>query len=140
MRNGFHGDSKSFLGSIKTTRKSSQAVLPVFFRQAEGCIVTWNAYDTIVELNPQVGKELVPIASSPLVITSIGVLRDDYEERFGAFVTGELIRLHMDPQGKQILLLFQKGRLVSCRNEYLSSVAAMLKEHADLRMKTAKGP
>jgi len=140
MGQNIHEESKSFFASIKGMRKASQTALPVFFRQADACVVTRSAFMTMTELNPQVGRELVPIASSPPVISSIGVLRKDYYDKHGAYLTEELTRLQDDPQGKQILTLFRTGRLVPYLPEHVATVEAMLKEHDTLRMKLARRP
>jgi phosphonate transport system substrate-binding protein len=140
MKEGISGDTKGLFGSVKATKKPSQTVLPVFFKQADACIITRNAFETMAELNPQLGRELLSIASSPPLVSSIGVLRQDYYDKHGAYLTGELIRLHEDPQGKQILMLFHKDRLIPYRPEHIASVEAMLREHGDLRMNLARRP
>src|SRR5271157_4849131 len=52
-------DYERFFGSDKEVKKASQAVLPVFFKQADACLVTRSAFETMVELNPQIGRELM---------------------------------------------------------------------------------
>lgn len=124
--------------SIKATRKPSQTVLPVFFKQADGCIVSRDAFDTMVELNPQLGKELKVIASSPPYISSVGCLRKDFHAKHGALIAGELGLLHEDPQGRQLLTMFHKGKLVPFEEPYLENVAAVLKRHHDLGRELAR--
>jgi ABC-type phosphate/phosphonate transport system substrate-binding protein len=140
MKEKLPGDPASVFVSIRGAHKPSQTVLPVFFGQADACIVTRNAFGTMAELNPQLGHDLAVLAVSPPVVTAIGVLRREYEERHGAYITKELVRLHQDPQGRQILLLFQKGRLIPYQPAYVASVEAMLKEHAELRARETRKP
>ncbi|MDH3237890.1 MAG: phosphate/phosphite/phosphonate ABC transporter substrate-binding protein [Deltaproteobacteria bacterium] len=134
MREGEFEDIEQYFAGVKATHKPSQTILPVFFRQADGCIVTRTAFQTMVELNPQLGKEIREIAISPPFITSIGCLRQDYYDKYKEVLTEHLVNLHEDPQGKQILTLFRKGRLVLFEPPYLASVDALVKEHNDLRL------
>ena len=62
-------------GSVKVVPKAQQVILPVFFRQADGCIVGSNAFQTAVELNPQLGKELVAMRTSPVYPIAVTCLR-----------------------------------------------------------------
>jgi len=137
MKEGEFEEIEQFFAVVKATRKPSQTILPVFFRQADGCIVTRTAFHTMVELNPQLGKEIREIAISPPFITSIGCLRKDYYDKYKGVLTEHLVNLHEDPQGKQILTLFRKGRLVLFDPPYLASVDALVKDHNNLRLHLA---
>jgi phosphonate transport system substrate-binding protein len=133
MKEGEFEDIRQYFSGIKATRKPSQTILPVFFQQVDACIVTRAAFRTMVELNPQLGKEIREIAISPPFITSIGCLRKDYYEKYNEVLTEHLVNLHEDPQGKQILTLFRKGKLILFKPQYLASVEALVKEHEHLR-------
>jgi phosphonate transport system substrate-binding protein len=139
MKEGKLMDAKQFFASVKATRKPSQTILPVFFRQADGCVVTRASFNTMAELNPQLLKEIRVIAVSPPFVTAIGCLRKDYYEKYNSLLTEHLVNLHEDPQGKQILTLFGKGRLVLFKSPYLASVEALVKEHDAFRLKLAQG-
>ena len=52
---------------MKLVDHASQAVLPVFFRQADACLMPRWSYDTMVELNPQVKDQAIILALSPLL-------------------------------------------------------------------------
>jgi hypothetical protein len=59
--------SHSFFRSVKLVENASQAVLPVFFRQADACLLPRWSYDTMVELNPQVKEQTTILVHSPLL-------------------------------------------------------------------------
>ncbi len=59
--------SQSFFRSVKLVENSSKAVLPVFFRQSDACLMPRWSYDTMVELNPQVKEQTNVLAHSPLL-------------------------------------------------------------------------
>lgn len=135
MKAGFK-EAKDFLGSFKGAQKPSQTILPVFFRQADACIVNSNSFNTMVELNPQLGKELKIIAVSPEFISAIVALRKDFE--FKGYIHEALDSLHKDPQGKQLLMLFRVSKLVPFLPVYLETVEELLKEHRNLKSKTIR--
>ncbi len=101
-----------FFREVSRARKVSQALLPVFFRQEDACLVTRSGFETTTELNPQVGKQLAVIRSSPPILPSILCIR----RAFSSDERGEIIRaldgLHEDTQGQQVLLLFRIDKLI----------------------------
>ncbi len=122
---------------IKEAMKASQAVLPVFFRQADACVVGRNSYETMVELNPQVGRELKVIATSPHYLTGVVCLRKDYYHAHKEMIDETLKALYSEPQGQQIMKLFRINRLVPFKQEYLKTTEVLLSEHRDL-VRTAR--
>jgi phosphonate transport system substrate-binding protein len=64
-------DASRFLGEVRSVGRPSQAVLPVFFRQADAAVVTQTAYATLQELNPQLGRDLVVLSRSPKLLFSL---------------------------------------------------------------------
>jgi phosphonate transport system substrate-binding protein len=65
------GLPERFFGRLTRPAKPVQAVLPVFFRQGDACVVTRQGFSLMGELNPQVAKELLILASSPRVVPSL---------------------------------------------------------------------
>ena len=45
-------------GRVSPAGKLPNVVLPVFFRKVDACVVSRRGFETLVELNPQVGKQL----------------------------------------------------------------------------------
>lgn len=140
MKEGEAEKPHQFFASIRATRKSSPTVLPVFFGQADACIVARGAFETMVELNPQLGKELQAIATSAPFASAVGSLRTGFYEKYKGQITSSLELLHDDPQGRQILTLFRQGKLVRFNESYLASVASLLKERDALRLKLGRRP
>ncbi|MGA7991108.1 MAG: PhnD/SsuA/transferrin family substrate-binding protein [Thermoanaerobaculia bacterium] len=140
MKEGEAERPRQFFASIRATRKSSQTVLPVFFGQADACIVARGAFETMAELNPQLGKELQAVATSAPFASAVGSLRKAFYDRYKGQITTSLELLHDDPQGKQILTLFRQGKLVRFEESQLATVEALLKEHQGLLLKRARRP
>ncbi len=110
----------------RTVDRAARAVLPVFFGQAAACIVNLGAYDTMVELNPQLGREMRIVHKSPLLPMTVICARPDAYEDFGRALEQGMGTLHEDPEGQQILNIFGVDRLVPFREEYLDPVRALV--------------
>lgn len=123
---------EDFFSSIKEFRRPSQAILPVFFEQADACLTTQQAFDVVSELNPQVSRDLVVLERSPDIASGVLVLRTGLEPRVKASLIEVLEKLPADPEGDQILRLFRMNRLIPWRPEYAAGVAALLREHESL--------
>jgi phosphonate transport system substrate-binding protein len=138
MKEGFRR-AEAFFSAVKEVRKPSQAILPVFFQQADACLTTRESLDVVTELNPQVGIDLTVIAQSPEVAGGVLVFRSDYDPPSRAKMTEVLGTLESDPEGKQLLRLFRMSRLIPWKPEYVASVEALLKEHERLRLRLPSG-
>lgn len=55
-----HGvcEPERFFSSMKEVITPAQVVMPVFFKRADGCIVSRRSFDVMAELNPQLRKDL----------------------------------------------------------------------------------
>lgn len=121
-------NAQGFFRSMAEATKSSQAVMPVFFGQADSCLVSRNHYETMVELNPQIGQKLRILERSPGFVTGILAMRNDLQKTTRDAIAKTLSEMHTDPKGKQIMNLFRINRLVPFKPEHLTSVEKVLKE------------
>jgi len=133
MREGCYDISR-----IKETRRQFQALMPVFFRQADACVVSRHYFEVNCELNPQIQKELVAISNSPGFAGGVIAFRKDYNERHKEIMKNILASLHADAQGRQMLLLFQMAKVVPFKPEYLNGMEALFKEYRDLKVRMTK--
>lgn len=114
-------------GTVRWQPKLSNVVLPVFFRQADACLVTRSGFETMVELNPQVGKMLRPIATSNGFLPSVTYVRPRTDGSLGSLnLRAEILRLQGTPQGQQMLRLFQVDRLMLVPPTMLDSARQLL--------------
>lgn len=114
----------------KNVSRVSQAVLPVFFKQADACIVTQRSLKTMVELNPQIGRELVALATSPDFLNGMMCFRKDYDEKeYRSEFRKTIFELHLDPKGKQFLNFFKMDKLVPFEPSFLESTQALVEEY-----------
>lgn len=105
------GRANDFLGEIVELDSPSKAVLRVFFRQSDACIVTTNAFALACEMNPQVQKQLKVLLSSPAVIPRLiffrGIKTAPMREEFESAI----LNLHETVAGQQVLTVFQGSRM-----------------------------
>jgi ABC-type phosphate/phosphonate transport system substrate-binding protein len=137
MREGFRG-TENFFSRVRETKGPSPAILSVFFKQSDACLTTLQAFRIASELNPQVGRELAPLAQSPEAAGAVIVFRADLDETEKKKLMDVMGTLHGDAEGRQLLGLFRMSSLSPFRAEYLSAVEGFQKEHDDLDRRLAR--
>jgi ABC-type phosphate/phosphonate transport system substrate-binding protein len=131
-------DIKKYFRFSKEVMKPANAVLAVYFKQADFCIVSRNNFVVSAELNPQLKKELAVLTESRPFAGGVVAIRKDYNRHNREIIIDILEKLHHDVQGRQLLTIFHKNRLVPYRPEYLTSLETILKEHDELKSQCAK--
>jgi phosphonate transport system substrate-binding protein len=101
----------AFFRSVDHDTKLTKTVLPVFFGQADACLVTRDGYDTMCELNPQIGSRLRIIAASPGLVTMVFFVREGYDAPFRDDFLRAMASIHENPSGLQILSLLRGDRI-----------------------------
>ncbi len=125
--------------SMTRIENASKAVLRVFFRQVDACIVTANVFDIVSELNPQVRKDLRVIARSPEVIPTLFFFRPDYTAEVKGKLEDALVALHETPAGQQVLMIFQGERMEKHPIACLESSQQLLEKADRLRRRSSTG-
>lgn len=121
-------------------RRLSGVVLPVFFRKVDACLLTRFGYQIMVEMNPQIGRQLRILATSPSLVPSLSCIKTDPDGMVnGRDFVGEVLSLHASPYGKQILTLFQIDRLVTLSRSDLHSGLALVASHRRLLQESGHG-
>ncbi len=110
--------------------KPSKAVLAVFFRQLDACVVTRAMFETMVELNPQVARELRIIAESPPLVPALFAISAYFPPDFHAKLVREFTGLHTSVAGEQVLTIFQTDRVAFRPESELQSAFSLLEDYA----------
>lgn len=117
----------AWLGKITRTPKVAQVILPVFFRQTDACVATRTEFETMCELNPQIGQQLKVLARSPEMVPSLFCFRAGYASTFEEQVFAGSRDLHKTPAGLQVLTIFQSEKVedqpASCMDSALELLA-----------------
>jgi len=122
------GSKESFFSELPRIGKSSKVVLPVFFERTDACLVTERGFESITEMNPQVGEELVIISRSPRLVRALTVIRTDCDQRIRKTFREGALQLDRYPKGRQILTIFRQSRIVAFRPEHLSGARSIVQK------------
>jgi len=126
-------EARSFFHTVKIHSKISSALLPVFFQQADVCLVSRSGFETMVELNPQLGQRLQVLASSPELVPFVTCLRSDFTGSSRRDTESAYEEAHLHPAGQQALLLFGFDRMLRCTPEDLESAWEVLNKYKKLK-------
>lgn len=126
---------EQFFGPVKLVDKGSAAVMPVFFKQAVACIVRETSYQTMVEMNPQIGNSLKVVEQSPKFLRSLALFRADYPEADRKQLNRSAVKLHKSVKGQQILTLFKTEKIIPYEPAFLKTTEALLAEYQALKAK-----
>ena len=96
-----------FFGSNTLHDKVNQVVLPVFFRRADGACLARRSWDTVVELNPQLGHDLRALAVSPRIIPIAICFRRNCNADGRKMLLDSMLRLSNSTSGQQMAALYQ---------------------------------
>ncbi len=114
------------LGRITKNAKLAQVVLPVFFGQADACVVTRRGLAMMFELNPQLARKLKILLVSPAMVSAFFACRRDYPAHLKKPIFDRLLALKSSPTSKQVLTLFQSPDFTALDAECLHSANSVL--------------
>jgi ABC-type phosphate/phosphonate transport system substrate-binding protein len=132
MEAGIRPDSEK-MPLMRPITKRSQAAMTVFFKQVDAAVELRPAFETAVELNPQLGRELKVLARSPGLLPGLVCLRNGMPPSVKRRYLEEAVRLHELPQFRQTFLLLRITRLMAWEARYLDSARALVAQRDALR-------
>ncbi|TVQ96014.1 MAG: hypothetical protein EA399_16640 [Desulfovibrionales bacterium] len=106
-----HAPAANWFQSVVFNKSASQTALPVFFSQIETCLITRSAFETMVELNPQLQEQLRVIAASPPLVPALFVYTADSSNFFRTSMLEAMEQFRDNPAGLQILHLTQSENI-----------------------------
>ena len=123
---------ETFFGTHQEAPGFTKVVLSIFFRRGDAGLVTRSGFQSMIALNPQVGRELLVVANSPGLVTSVFGFRSDYVSPIRMQVLSGQDQWHTSPSGLQLLKLLQCDRLERHRPTILASTLALMNRHFQL--------
>ena len=121
-----------FFGEMVLQSKESRGVLGVFFGTEEACMVSLSVFETMVELNPQLGEALCDIIVSPKFIPQVVCFRKSYPLPRLEVYLDTVAHVHENPFGKQMLTVFGIDQLVIGNIDDLETVKEWMELHESL--------
>jgi ABC-type phosphate/phosphonate transport system substrate-binding protein len=122
---------QEFFNILRMGDKPSRTLLPVFFGQADACVVSENVLSVMSELNPQIGKQLVVQERSEGFISILISATDRLEDWARDIVMEETERMHTIADGRQILTIMQMKRFFPFKPEYLKATERIYESDRD---------
>ncbi len=124
------GLSVQFCGSITYATKTTRVILPVYFQQVDACVATRKGFETMGELNPQIGRQLKIIATSSALVPTVFCIQESYQPSFLDVLLQEIQKTDTTPAGQQVLAVFQCDDLAEHPASALDTSLELLKNHA----------
>lgn len=120
-------------GQVTRVKKLSGVVLPVFFRQADACLVTRAGLETLSELNPQVGGQMRILATSPGLLPSLACIPAAANgAKVALDLMNEVVHFQDTTPGRQLLNLFQSDRIIPVQPGEVDRARQLLATHRQL--------
>lgn len=130
---------ESFFASTVSEIKPAKVLLPVFFGQADACLTSRRAFEGMCELNPQVGRQLRGLATSPEFAPTCYIFRKNYKDASRQRWVKALSGLQTSVKGRQLLTLFQADGLVVKGAECLTTALQLLEQSERAKRVAGRG-
>lgn len=118
--------AERFFGALTSDGKVARVVLPVFFGQMDACLVSRKGFDAMCELNPQVGRQVRNLATSPAMVVTLYGFRKNYHSLYRERFVKALSGLRATVAGRQLATLFQFEELTVRDAGCMASALAIL--------------
>lgn len=120
---------RSAFASVKAVAKKGHAAMAVFFGQADYAIESRTAFETAVELNPQLGKDLVVLTRSPRFVPGLVCLADALGPERQRLYVEHASRLHDRARFTQAFMVMRVTKLAPWNPKYVESVRELVARH-----------
>lgn len=129
LMDGGFGISDQFFTKIRRVSKPGRAILPVFFKQADACIVSRHALEVIQELNPQIGRKVKALHKSKGLIRLMICATDKPTDEDIDILIRESSQMEHNPETLQAMTILQMKRFVPIHPEDLKATENLLLRH-----------
>ena len=131
--------SDQFFTTIKRANKTSQVLLPIFFGQADACVVTASAFSLMAELNPQIETRLTVLERSPELVTMLLCATDQAKPEVREIILSEVKSVEGDPSLQQALTIVQMKRFIPFKQADFQETEALFRHARHLAAKASEG-
>lgn len=120
---------ETFFSAIKGVGKTSKAVVQLFFKQIDACLVPESYFEIITEMNPQIAKNLVAIEHSPILLCTIMCYTDTIEPEMIKMLEHNLFQMINFGEGKQISMLFRLKELIPYDEKAIEAISRVVEPY-----------
>jgi len=124
------GRAQSFFGSVDISYRAASCVLPLFFSKIDACVVDSGNWESIKELNPQLGRLRVVARSEALLEGLIAMPTPPHP--YQSDLIDAILTLHKTPAGSQIGVIFKSGPLMRVGREQFESMRELCNRYRRL--------
>lgn len=117
-----------FFASEKTTDNLNQVMLPVFFRRTDAACLARRNWETAVELNPQLGRDLRPLAVSPKLVPIAIAFRRGCSPDGRRVLIDSIMKVASVNAGQQIVALYQSHGFIVRPTSIMNSTVEMVRQ------------
>lgn len=118
--------AEHFFAGQKREDNLNQVVLPVFFHRADACCLSRRNWETFVELNPQLGRDLGILAISPKLIPNVIAFRRGSSEEARKALIDAIFKMASLNAGQQIVALYQSHGFITKPTSVMNGTLQML--------------
>lgn len=113
--------------NFEVVSRISDAVIPVVLGEAAGCLVFSNSLATMIELNPQLGRDLIVWRESPRILMSVLSFNKATHVPAEDSLRQGILELRDEPEGRQLLDMFRVEGHVPFDEEYIVELRQMMR-------------
>ncbi|MBL4730971.1 MAG: PhnD/SsuA/transferrin family substrate-binding protein [Sulfurimonas sp.] len=114
-------------------RKRKEAILKVFFKNADAALVTKKTFEFAKELNPQIGRSLKVIETTNIPAGNFGFFRQGLDPHVRSELVSRALDIINSNRGRQILDIFQIDRVVETKVEELAPIEKLYNDYKILK-------
>ena len=103
---------ENLFASLKFNNNLNQVLLPVFFHRADAACLARRSWETAVELNPQLGRDVRALAVSPKVIPIVFGFRRGTTANARKSLIESIQHVTTIPGGREIVAMYQSSDVV----------------------------
>jgi ABC-type phosphate/phosphonate transport system substrate-binding protein len=118
----------AFFSAQKLSDKVNQVVLPVFFRRVDAACLARRDWDTVVELNPQLGRDLRLLEVSPKIIPIAFAFRRNTSAEARMALINSIQSIYKSTAGQQIIELYQSRTFVQRQMSVMKPTFEMVRQ------------
>ncbi len=120
---------REFFRRLTVEKEASKCALPVFFRQADACLMLNGSFDVLSEMNPQLKKQLVTLKQSEEFLGGFVLFPKQMPPARKQQLRDICLRMSTYPRGRQVFTLFRIESLISFPPGALESLRSLLLRH-----------